>query len=53
MTKTTNESSKITYVIYAIPCQCGQDYIGEIKRPINIKIQKHKNNVTKKQQNQN
>jgi hypothetical protein len=31
--------------IYSIPCSCGQNYIGETGRPLQIRINEHKNYV--------
>ena len=33
--------------IYQIPCNCGQQYIGETLRPINTRVKEHQTSVTK------
>lgn len=34
-------------VVYSIPCECDRDYIGETKRPLEVRIKEHKNNTQK------
>ena len=31
--------------IYSIPCQCGQQYIGETKRPLAVRVNEHQKKV--------
>jgi predicted GIY-YIG superfamily endonuclease len=34
--------------VYGIECNCGEIYIGESKRPLNIRLNEHKNNIRNK-----
>lgn len=31
--------------IYEVPCECGEVYIGETKRPLHVRIEEHKKNT--------
>lgn len=44
-TKPKNLSQNNKECIYKIPCECGKVYIGETKRPLEIRIKEHKRNV--------
>ena len=33
--------------IYCLDCQCGRQYIGETKRPFNVRLKEHISNVRK------
>ena len=33
--------------IYFIPCECGEGYIGETKRPLEIRMKEHKRHTTR------
>jgi hypothetical protein len=32
--------------VYSIPCDCGRCYIGETRRPLEVRIKEHKYNLT-------
>jgi hypothetical protein len=32
--------------VYSIPCGCGRRYIGEMSRPLEVRIKEHKYNLT-------
>jgi predicted GIY-YIG superfamily endonuclease len=34
--------------VYMIPCECGEQYIGETSRPVKLRINEHKRNVKNK-----
>jgi predicted GIY-YIG superfamily endonuclease len=43
LTKTKPKSSnQEKECIYQVPCECGESYIGETKRPFNVRLQEHK-----------
>src|SRR5579872_481203 len=43
ITKTRPESSSQgKECVYQIPCECGESYIGETKRPLNVRLSEHK-----------
>lgn len=44
-TKPKNGTQDTKNCIYSIKCECNRQYIGETKRPLNIRIKEHKNNV--------
>ena len=35
--------------IYSIPCECGNEYIGETGRPLKVRVKEHQKKVEKKQ----
>lgn len=46
-TKPLNEEQASKNCVYSIPCECNREYIGETKRPLNVRIKEHKYNVNK------
>lgn len=42
LTKTKPENNLHKNCIYQIPCECGEVYIGETKRPLDIRVKEHK-----------
>lgn len=46
-TKPRNGTQESKNCIYSIKCSCSREYIGETKRPLNIRIKEHKENTRK------
>ena len=46
-TKPKNEEQESKNCIYSIPCECKRQYIGESKRPLKVRLNEHKTNISK------
>jgi len=46
-TKPHNDEQASKNSVYSIPCECDKEYIGETKRPLQVRIKEHKYNVNK------
>jgi predicted GIY-YIG superfamily endonuclease/uncharacterized protein (UPF0335 family) len=46
-TKPRNGTQESKNCVYSIKCSCSREYIGETKRPLNVRIKEHKENTKK------
>lgn len=44
-TKPENTEQASKNCIYSIPCECNREYIGETKRPLEVRLKEHKNSL--------